>query len=195
MKIWWLLNSWVPRPYFINICSRDVSCSELSQLDSRRGVATCSPRDPDCCTREILLIPTYVECDYYQSMIPWNNVFDITWVVRQLHQTAWVIRFKSVRGRCMQCHIRQESKDGYREEETGSQRDRQRASDSWRDFSRSPSVSPESRIGLYARLSLRLVFLRGKTSFKITYNSTLWYEEAAIRRVSVVPVKCVQKNY
>ena len=37
--------------------------------------------------------------------------------------------------------------------------------DSWQDFSRSPNVSPESRIGLYARLfvrlSPRLVFLRG----------------------------------
>ena len=37
--------------------------------------------------------------------------------------------------------------------------------DSWRDFSRSPSISSESRIGLYARLSTRLspkpVFLRG----------------------------------
>ena len=38
--------------------------------------------------------------------------------------------------------------------------------DSWQDFSPSPSVSPESRIGLYAWLSARLfprlVFLRGK---------------------------------
>ena len=49
--------------------------------------------------------------------------------------------------------------------------------DSRRDFSRSPSVSPESRIGLYAwlsaRLSFRLVFLRGVLDILKAHNYSL----------------------
>ena len=47
--------------------------------------------------------------------------------------------------------------------------------DSWREFSRSPSVSPESRIGLYAwlsaRLSPRLVFFTRDSNFIINCNN------------------------
>ena len=57
--------------------------------------------------------------------------------------------------------------------------------DSWRDFSGSPSVSPESRIGLYAwlsaRLSPRLVFLRGLlySEMNILSNWTMYHVPSA----------------
>ena len=101
---------------------------------------------------------------------------------RVLQRVVYIIWSETLGRRLTSAKSRQEScRESHQESSRDSLRDFRRnfcrnfCRGSWRDFSCSPSVSPESRIGLYAwlsaRLSLRLVFLRGCQMY---CNTHMW---------------------